>query len=167
MSLRKEHRKKLQPIIGLIQSCLSQGSKEINNQMQINEGIVEQLLQIDIIKQTNSVPALKLLIYQLVFVLSQQQVAGRSEEKNENSEKMGKMAEILFSIKQILKEMNLDMEDSTLKNIDKRNGKDLPPAERFGRNKQRIFLAYYNQFCGALQGIQAKGKTLSKKSIEK
>jgi hypothetical protein len=41
MSLRKEHRKKLQPIIGLIQSCLSQGTKEINNQMQINEGIIE------------------------------------------------------------------------------------------------------------------------------
>ena len=67
--------------------------------MQINEGIIEQLLQIDIIKQTNSIPALKLLIYQLVFVLSQQQVAGKSEEKSQNLEKMGKLAEILFSIK--------------------------------------------------------------------
>lgn len=85
--------------------------------MQINEGIIEQLLQIDIIKQTNSIPALKLLIYQLVFVLSQQQVAGKSEEKSQNLEKMGKLAEILFSIKQVLKEMNLDMEDSSLKNI--------------------------------------------------
>lgn len=85
--------------------------------MQINEGIIEQLLQIDIIKQTNSIPALKLLIYQLVFVLSQQQVAGKSEEKSQNLEKMGKLAEILFSIKQVLKEMNLDMEDGSLKNI--------------------------------------------------
>ncbi len=59
------------------------------------------------------------------------------------------------------------MEDSTLKNMEKRNGKDLPPTERFIRNKHRIFVAYYNQFCGTLESFQSKSKTISKKTTNK
>jgi hypothetical protein len=104
MSLRKEQRRKMQAVLEVISTSLQQTPRQINSQEQIDQGIVEELLQGDVLAGVNSVPALKLVIYELILHISQQS-SNSSPKSTDFSPTLNRISNLLNSIHEILADL--------------------------------------------------------------
>jgi hypothetical protein len=84
-----------------IRIVTEQGVKETFLREQINRGIVEELLQTSIVASIQSPSALRLIIYELVFLLSQH-TGQKIPAKVEGPIPLSKIFNILGSLKTIL-----------------------------------------------------------------
>lgn len=72
MSVPKDIRCRLKPLIETVAGCLKLTSKEAQLEEQINRTIIEELLKSDELSKVSSCTRLKLIIYELILFYCQQ-----------------------------------------------------------------------------------------------
>lgn len=95
------------PVLGIVRNCVQQSSREIIAQVMINEGIVEELMQSDVLSQVQSLPAVKLILYELILLVSQQNTGGKGGNSEEGSVVFGRITNVLLEIKDLLRDISV------------------------------------------------------------
>lgn len=121
---------------------------------------MEELLQSDAVGQLQNTAALKLIVYELVLMLSQKSTAQTSQPALMTFP--SRVLSLLASLRPLLAEL-LDMSEQMGASGGGREGS---LSERTFRNKQRIFTSYYNQFCTLLKEFESSGKMVAVSSSQ-
>ena len=111
------------------------------------------MLQSDLLTKVQSLPAVKLILYELILLVSQQNIGGKSSNAEEGTVTYGRISNVLLEIKNLLRDLSVEGEDAPLRAIEKRNGKEFTGNERAHRNKQKLLLTYYHQYCALVDQL--------------